>query len=258
MRGTGSFIAVYGGKSRKQQQTSTGLPSGIKMQLESDKGVTVPIANVTLWEDQSGNGNDATQSGGSGPTVVANQLNGYSVLRFNGTSQSMTCGSSLGLIKNINGATIICVAKIRTLQASAAIGAYFSVGSSANTARLLLQVDNPTSCGFRYRIRDADAGNNIGTASMPSTSDFIIHGCRVNYIGGTGAYYQGETVVAGPSALLRSEAVANTDSASVLIGALGSVTLSAHDYACVYVWDRCLTEDEYSTAVGYLKSKYGL
>ena len=47
-------------------------------------------ASVATWSDSSGNGNNATQaSSGNRPVWKQNVLNGYPVVRFNGTNSSL-------------------------------------------------------------------------------------------------------------------------------------------------------------------------
>jgi probable HAF family extracellular repeat protein len=64
-------------------------PSSIKLWLNSSVGTVFSTGtNISLWQDQSGNTNDATQStSGNQPVLVTNALNGLPVVHFNGTSQ---------------------------------------------------------------------------------------------------------------------------------------------------------------------------
>lgn len=56
---------------------------------------------VSAWSDSSGNGNSASQgTSGSRPTFVTNALNGKPVLRFNGSSTSLTIADSASLRPN--------------------------------------------------------------------------------------------------------------------------------------------------------------
>lgn len=57
--------------------------AGLKLWLKADAGVTLNGSTVSAWADQSGNGNDATQSVAiAQPTFVANALNGNPVIYF--------------------------------------------------------------------------------------------------------------------------------------------------------------------------------
>ena len=78
---------------------------GCKLWLRSDLGVTkgADPFPVSIWADQSGDGNDATQSGADAikPIWVDNQINGiYPVIRFDGVQQFFICN---GLAATFNG-----------------------------------------------------------------------------------------------------------------------------------------------------------
>lgn len=68
-----------------------GLVSGLRLQLEADTGVTTDMnGNVSDWADQSGNSNDAAQmDSGKRPQLVASELNGHAVLRFDGDDDKL-------------------------------------------------------------------------------------------------------------------------------------------------------------------------
>jgi len=59
--------------------------------LKADVGVIVSGSNVTSWEDQSGNGNDATTQDGS-PLLESNVINGLPAISF-GSDSYMTAPS---------------------------------------------------------------------------------------------------------------------------------------------------------------------
>lgn len=83
--------------------------AGLKLWLKADAGVTLNGSTVSQWDDQSGNGNHASQSTASyQPTFVANQLNGKPVLRFDGSNDFLN-GI---LIESSTKIAIFCVAKI--------------------------------------------------------------------------------------------------------------------------------------------------
>src|SRR5262249_40272752 len=64
------------------------LLSGLKLWLKGDAGViTDSNTNISTWQDQSGNGNDATQTDSSSrPQYVTNVLNGKPVARYKPSS----------------------------------------------------------------------------------------------------------------------------------------------------------------------------
>lgn len=62
--------------------------SGLVLWLDANVGVTSGTdGSVSSWQDQSGNGNNATQSNSSNqPTLIANSLNGLPAIRFTASS----------------------------------------------------------------------------------------------------------------------------------------------------------------------------
>jgi PKD repeat protein len=70
-----------------QSQTSPDTYNGLELWLKSDAGITLDGNNVLLWEDQSGNNNDASVFAGSlRPSWVPDVLNGYPAIRFDGSN----------------------------------------------------------------------------------------------------------------------------------------------------------------------------
>ena len=67
---------------------SPSVVSGLRLWLNGDAGVTHDSSGlVSVWADQSGNTNNATQSNGSQqPTIVSNAINAHPVIHFNGSS----------------------------------------------------------------------------------------------------------------------------------------------------------------------------
>jgi len=63
--------------------------SDIGLWLKADSGVILNDSNVSIWQDQSKNSNNAVAKTG-GVTVVENSLNGKPVLRFDGSSNLIT------------------------------------------------------------------------------------------------------------------------------------------------------------------------
>ena len=64
--------------------------------LKSDNGVVQSSGNVSLWADNSGSGNDATQSNSSyQPTLTSDTQNGLPSINFNGSSQYLQLPANL-------------------------------------------------------------------------------------------------------------------------------------------------------------------
>jgi peptidylprolyl isomerase len=67
-------------------QTLT-VTNGLQFWLKADAGVTVAGGNVTVWKDESGKGNDASQADPtSQPTLIASAVNGKPAVHFDDTN----------------------------------------------------------------------------------------------------------------------------------------------------------------------------
>jgi len=119
--GISTRIAFQG--SAKPLNVNASIPtSGLKLWLEANVGVTSNSnGNVSTWQDQSGNGNNATQTNSSNqPLVVANALNGLSVIQFTASTNQW-----FNLPNVMNGATageVFVVVKANSGSPSAARG----------------------------------------------------------------------------------------------------------------------------------------
>jgi len=108
-------LRTYAGTSVYSDEVAvTTLPSGLdlptagmRMWLRSTKGVSCDTG-VSGWHDQSGHNNDATQADPpTQPQLADQQLNGYPVVRFNGTNilylpdvmNSATAGEIIAVVK---------------------------------------------------------------------------------------------------------------------------------------------------------------
>jgi hypothetical protein len=69
--------------------------SGLKLYLKPDAGISSGLSNpVALWGDQSGNGNDASQSvAGSQPVLTASVQNGLSMVLLDGSNDYLAIDS---------------------------------------------------------------------------------------------------------------------------------------------------------------------
>lgn len=120
--------------------------SGMRLWLRADRG-TGGVGKLAKWRDQSGLGNDAFQTNVLlQPEIIANQLNGRPVVRFDGTDDS------LELPNVLNGATkgeIFAIVKVGTL--------------AANTYSSLWQFGTGTGSGYYNTDRYDDFGTSNTT-----------------------------------------------------------------------------------------------
>lgn len=86
------------------------LTNNLQLWFRADAGVTTNgSGNVSVWADQSGNANNATNTTAANqPVWVDGALNGLPVLRFDGVNDVL---STLGSVNVTNGLSIFIVAK---------------------------------------------------------------------------------------------------------------------------------------------------
>jgi len=98
--------------------SSVTTPSNLSIWLRSDSGVSLTGSNVSSWTDKGSNSNNATNSLGSGPTVLSAALNGYDTLLFNGTNQYLGALDSASLDLNSSGVSFVFMIKLTKTSAS--------------------------------------------------------------------------------------------------------------------------------------------
>lgn len=132
-------------------------------------------ADISQWKDRSGTGHNANQSGNNSvkPNWYANQLNGYGIIRFNGTSESLTI-NPFSFAQNLPGFSLYVIAKAISLTGSRVItvtdqggfkiahnGTNWLVSTSGGTGTSALAGD---TTGFHIfgLIFDGTAADNAG------------------------------------------------------------------------------------------------
>ncbi len=211
-------------------------PADLYLWLKSD---TIALSNgnpVPLWEDQSGNGNDATSSGAARPTFKTNQVNGLPVVSIGDNGIYMDFASHT-LAKNYS---IFMVVKATDLITDVrALGEPISPFDMVGFSRV-------TGSPYLWASMAGVSTPNSFTVAVPS-SDFAID----EYIASGGApefYQNGFDYGAGPPG-----------SNSFYISRLGSdTTMGGFDVAEIVVYTSALSSDDRTLIEGYLANKYGL
>ncbi|CAG5076380.1 T9SS type A sorting domain-containing protein [Parvicella tangerina] len=93
-------------------QSPGGVSSSLQLWLKADAGVTGNP--VTIWNDQSGNGFNATS--GSGPDVLSNDINFNSSLSFDGSSQVLQVTNGIFGASTFTDAWVFIINKTNTVQ----------------------------------------------------------------------------------------------------------------------------------------------
>lgn len=222
--------------------------------LPVDEGmIGVAAAGTALAiEDYSGHNRDGAVNGN--PTYQAAVVNGYPVVRLDGTGDFFSCGNVLSYERN-NGFSLFVVGDFSTTSAyligkeSNSTGRGWGLVSQANvvTLRLVntgttneLRVDgstNVTALGFFLATAIYDGSSTPGGISL-----------RVN-----GAAETPTTVANTLSATIRDATV------PLVIGAReGGTSAITGDFAEVLIFNRALNSTDRDALEDYLMTKYGL
>jgi hypothetical protein len=108
------------------------VTSGLQLWLKADAGITTNSSGeVTAWADQSGLGNNATQTNSAAaPSLELNALNGKPTLRFGGDTRYMDVADSASISSLASGATILAVLLYDDLTGGYRCGVSKTVGNA--------------------------------------------------------------------------------------------------------------------------------
>lgn len=187
---------------------------------------------VSTWPDASSSAWDLTQASTARPTIQTNELNTHSVVRFDGTNDSMVNTSVSVAQPN----TVFLVAKRTT---SAAQDAFFD----GSTTRQAFYTESTTNLKFF-------AGSDIDTGDAPGTAwryySVVVNGASSEI------WMDGVSVWSGnPGANTLAGLLVGVD------GGAGTYFLDG-DIAELIMYDSALGTSDRENVEDYLKSKYGL
>lgn len=163
--------------------------------------------DISQWKDRSGTGHNANQSGNASvkPNWYANVLNGLGVIRFNGTSESLSI-NPIAFMQSLPGFTMMMVAKASSLAAASDLtssnvggfrifhnGTNWGVSTSGGTGtstvtgdttkfHIYTQVFDGTATGNDNRLKFRYDGaqqamtwsGTVGTTTSATAADFYI------------------------------------------------------------------------------------
>jgi hypothetical protein len=229
--------------------TGSDLPlASLAVWLKADSGLAEigSSSPVNFWVDQSGHANNASQqNSGNEPLWVAGALNGYPVVRFNGTSASL---SMANFLTGTTQAEVLVVLKAATNLPAA----------NSMLWRMGLNYDNVAYPNTSGQIVENFGSTSSATIGPPLQSLTQYHLYQVGAANGSW--------MAWINGVLQLGSQVNT------YGVLGVTSLNlgrdsypyygpsyfGGDIAELLIFNRMLTADERATAGTYLVSKYGL
>jgi hypothetical protein len=224
-------------------QAPGGVSGGLEFWVKAGTG-----ASSSLWQDQSGNGYNATQATAADqPVVTANQINFNPAMVFNGTSDYMTMTSNLGL-GGTGNFEIYCV-----VQQSGSGGQVF-LGSQTATAN---DIQLATFTGSPTQINYWGTGTVlIGTTNLAAGTAYISGYEKA----GTGAnqstiYIDGNVDNTGN--ITQGIGYGNREIGASSIGSGTQSYFASGDIAEIVVYAGALSAANRSQLQSYLSFKYG-
>jgi hypothetical protein len=230
--------------------------ANLLLHLKSDDGISTTGGALDTWADQSGNGNNATGSGATRPTVTAGTANGgvLSSVSFNGSSHFLSLPSGFSNLTAGYSSFIV-------LRPSSAVatGTPLVLGNSGPSDAAVVKTVGTNAALYAY---NSTTSSNVTTSSNPlSTSAFqlveSIYEPGSSPSTGVGKLYVGGTLHATSSTMIQS--LANT---SRNVNRIGTSTQSTEyfggDICEILVYSNPVSDSLRKSIESYAKSKYGV
>ena len=217
---------------------------GLVLWLDAGKGITSPVNGnpVSMWEDQSGNGNHAEQATASfQPTYITNELNGNPVVRFPGGEKYLRHSPIL-----TDSYTAFYVLK---LTESAINKVYYYHAGDVNAGDLGFFAETMNKGEGWGSAGNVDTSVTVRTSEFyPTPLDWRIHTHQPEAL-----YKDGVEVVYGREQDVYDGGLTDIGSRS------DHLTLFfVGDIAEILVYDRILTVHEREMVEAYLNAKYDI
>ena len=218
--------------------------------------ITLNGANVSQWNDKSGNNRNVSQTTASRqPVFVANSLNNNPIIAFDGTDDTLV-NPGAALIRNVGGASIILVGRRRTDVASEATAVMIPTSAASRATILWRSVTaGNTGVGTGGRRLVTDSFQALGT--QPYTSNYEVVISRFDYANADLRLFQNGTQT-GQRAF-QTAGITENDAGGLFVGAnaWGSSTLNL-DLAEIIIVHSALSTEQRQLLEGYLAWKWGL
>lgn len=224
----------------------------LQLWLKADAGVTAtPAGAVTAWADQSGKGNNATQTDETAaPTLVASGLNNKPVLRFDGDNDHLDVATAPSL-EIIGDIATHFVVRFEDYANYRAVWGKTAVNIPASTDYYLLP-----SSGVARAYRGSGLVSDIGSADSNvgiRAQTYVVLGFEM---AGTQLthYLNGQAV--GGGAITATLVDGGT---ALKIGSRDDLfTKMKGEIAELLIYNAALSQNERNSVVNYLQQKYGI
>lgn len=218
------------------QPNSNAVSGNLRLWLDPNFGITMDGSNkVSLWNDKSGQGNNAVQATYSQqPVFTAAVINNQPVLRF-------TAASSQTMVVSTNfpaPVTVLCVERL----------------TSGANSRMLTARFNNWLLGFwgGARAQGYFEGWVTPSGTPAANTTWYLYSCTIPGAGQNSTVYENGTVIAA------SQNGVTGPNGFSLSGYFASSEFSNGDIAEVILYNRVLTSQEWQGVQSYLATKYAL
>ncbi|RMH68982.1 MAG: choice-of-anchor D domain-containing protein [Gemmatimonadetes bacterium] len=228
------------------------IPDGAVLWLDANVGVTEVSGLVRLWEDQSGQNNDAYQNtSGNRPIQVDNALNGFPIIRFDGDDDFLQVDDQSSL--NPDQLTLFVVGKYRDGVSNTFVNKSTSSLRTDGYGMVQVEVDQVAEVGLYV-------DNVVRIANGPVVSD--------TYTIMSGRYNESSIDFYTNGSLQESYLFSNSISHSskeLRIGAARVSSLNSNptlalegDIAEIILYPSALDDSDRYAVESYLGTKYGI
>jgi hypothetical protein len=211
-----------------------------------------------------GSAGDFSQAtAGSRPTILAAELNGKRVLRFDGVDDHLLGGSAAqkDLMRNKGAGWAFHVVKKRLLDAGGALNRlvfFCEEGASGSRFTIFTGINSDNVPTFQGKRLD---GSSIGSVLAPASSGvYAMRMMSATYSSGRGEIFIDGTLAASNPSMTSAGNTSNTASSRDLsIGAIAGALLPADiDLAAIIVSNTPPSSGDIDKLMGWAAHKYGL
>lgn len=219
--------------------TPSNLSAGITLSLwlKADTGVTEGVGGVVdSWADQSGNSNDASQGAAAAkPLTIANGLNNYQTIRFDGTDDFMQISDASTLDMETHGLSMFAMVKPMTLPA---------VGGMVMAKQATYDFSLNSSLEAVY---------SNGTSGITASGAFTLNNFQIFEVVSNDSMYVNGSSVVGVSTL----SIGTDNSNNLNLGSGNSTNFINSEFAEIILVQGNVSDGDRQKIEGYLAQKYG-
>jgi hypothetical protein len=224
---------------------------GLVLWLRGDLGISLNGSTVSAWADQSGNGNNATQSTGSSQPVLTTSIGGQQCVSFNASGKTMTFAQFLAA----GAKTIVFVRKLVLVPA----GGFLQLGVLLNNGTTGCMLNYQGTGPTKFFYADCANGVSVATLYVPEALDANPHLDVCTYNGGTNNATTSYAMYLDGALESFSSGGATGSGDPTIASAIGvSSSLHKIDIAEIIVYSNQISTSDRNKLGGYIQTRYGI